>query len=168
VNQIHLDAAVVILAFVTLQRLAELLIARRNTRRLLARGAYEVGAGHYPLIVAVHALWLASLWWLAPGRPFVGSLVAAYFLLQPLRLWVLGTLGGRWTTRIIVLPGAPLVRSGPFRLVRHPNYVIVVAEIALLPLAFGLWKAALVFTLINAAVLTVRISAEQKALQAAA
>jgi methyltransferase len=90
---------------------------------------------------------------------------AAYLLLQPLRLWVLVSLGGRWTTRIIVLPGAPLVRSGPFRLLRHPNYAIVVAEIALLPLAFGLWEMAAVFSLLNAAVLAIRIRAEERALR---
>ena len=162
------NAALVILAFVTLQRLAELAIARRNTRRLLARGAYEVGAGHYLLIVALHGLWLAALWWLAPGRPIVWPFVAAYFLLQPPRLWVLASLGGRWTTRIIILPGAPLVRSGPFRLLRHPNYAIVVAEIALLPLAFGLWEMAVVFSLLNAAALAIRIRAEEKALRASA
>jgi methyltransferase len=162
---IPLDAAVAILAFVTVQRLAELAIARRNTRRLLARGAYEAGAGHYPLIVALHASWLGALWWLAPGRPLIWPLVAAYFLLQPLRLWVLASLGGRWTTRIIILPGAPLVRSGPFRLLRHPNYAIVVAEIALLPLAFGLWEIALLFSLLNAAILAIRIRAEERALR---
>lgn len=159
------NAAIAILAFVTLQRLAELAIARRNTRRLLARGAHEVGAGHYPLIVALHGAWLAGLCWLAPGRPLVWPFVAAYFLLQPLRLWVLASLGGRWTTRIIILPGAPLVRSGPFRLLRHPNYAIVVAEIALLPLAFGLWEMALLFSLLNAVVLAIRIRAEAKALR---
>lgn len=165
---IDVNAAVAILAFVTLQRLAELAVARRNTRRLLARGAHEAGAGHYFLIVALHGAWLAGLWWLAPGRPVIWPFAVAYFLLQPLRLWVLASLGGRWTTRIIILPGAPLVRTGPFRLLRHPNYTIVVAEIALLPLAFGLWEMALLFSLLNAAVLTVRIRAEQGALRASA
>lgn len=165
---IHLELAVAILAFVTLQRLAELAIARRNTRRLLARGAYQVGAGHYPLIVALHGAWLAGLWWLALGRPLIWPFAAAYFLLQPLRLWVLASLGRRWTTRIIILPGAPLVRSGPFRLLRHPNYAIVVAEIALLPLAFGLWEMAVVFSLLNAAILAIRIRAEERALRVVA
>jgi methyltransferase len=160
--------AAVILALVTLQRLAELVIARRNTRALLARGAHEVAPGHYPLIVAVHASWLASLWWLAPGKPVSWSLIALFLLLQAARLWVLATLGPRWTTRIIVLPGAPLVGGGPYRLLRHPNYMIVVAEIAVLPLAFGLWQAALIFSLLNAAVLAIRIRAEGKALHAAA
>ena len=160
--------AAAILALVTLQRFGELLIARRNTKALLARGAFEVGAGHYPLIVAVHALWLGALWWLAPGRPVSWPLIGLFLLLQATRLWVLSTLGSRWTTRIIVLPGAPLVASGPFRFVRHPNYLVVVGEIALLPLAFGLWQIALIFSLLNAVVLTIRIRAEEKALASAA
>jgi methyltransferase len=159
-----MNAALLILALVTAQRLAELAVSRRHTRALLARGAYEVGAGHYPLIVAVHAAWLAALWWLAPGRPVLWPLIGLFALLQGARLWVLATLGERWTTRIIVLPGAPLVARGPFRFVRHPNYLVVIAEIALLPLAFGLWQVALIFSLLNAAVLTVRIRAEEKAL----
>lgn len=156
--------ALVILAFVTAQRLAELVIARRNTRALLARGAYEVAPGHYPLIVAVHAGWLAALWWLAPGRDILWPLIALFALLQAGRVWVLATLGPRWTTRIIILPGAPLVTGGPFRFLSHPNYAVVIAEIAVLPLAFGLWEVALIFSLLNAAVLTIRIRAENRAL----
>lgn len=159
--------AVLILALVTAQRLGELALARHNTNLLLTRGAYEVGAAHYPLIVVVHALWLAALWWLAPGGPVIWPLVGLFLLLQMARLWVLATLGPRWTTRIIVLPGAPLVASGPFRWVRHPNYAVVAAEIAVLPLAFGLWKVALVFTLANAIVLAIRIRAEESALMGA-
>ena len=159
-----MSAAAIILALVTAQRLAELVIARRNTEALLARGGYEVAAGHYPLIVAVHALWLATLWWFAPGRPIVWSLIGLFLLLQLGRLWVLATLGERWTTRIIILPGAPVVAGGPFRFLRHPNYFVVAAEIAVLPLAFGLWQAALAFSVANAIVLTIRIRAEEKAL----
>jgi methyltransferase len=161
-----MTAALSILALVTLQRLAELVIARRNTRALLAQGAYEVAPGHYPLIVAVHAAWLASLWWLAPGRPVSWLLIELFLLLQIARLWVLATLGPRWTTRIIILPGAPLVRHGPYRFVRHPNYLIVVGEIAVLPLAFGLWQPALVFSIANALVLSLRLRAENEALRA--
>ena len=161
-----MSAAVVILGLVTLQRLGELVIARRNTRALLARGAYEAAPDHYPLIVAVHTLWLAALWWLAPGRPILWPLIGLFALLQLGRLWVLATLGNRWTTRIIILPGAPLVTRGPFHLVSHPNYMIVVAEIATLPLAFGLWQLALIFSLANAVVLTIRIRAEGAALAA--
>ena len=162
-----MTAALLILTVVTLQRLAELVIARRNTAALLARGAYEVAPRHYPLIVAVHSLWLGALWWFAPGKPILWPLVALFALLQAGRLWVLATLGERWTTRIIILPGAPLVASGPFRFVSHPNYLIVIAEIAVLPLAFGLWQVALVFSLLNAGVLAIRIRAENRALASA-
>ena len=154
----------VILAFVTLERLTELLYARRNTRRLLERGAREHGAGHYPLIVAVHALWLATLWWLAPTRAVDLFWLALFILVELMRAWVLSTLGPRWTTRIIALPNEPLVTGGPYRFVNHPNYWVVIAEIAVLPLVFGLWKVALIFTLLNAAVLTIRIRAENEAL----
>ena len=159
-----MSAAAIILALVTVQRLAELVIARRNSAALLARGGYEVAAGHYPLIVAVHALWLAALWWFAPGRPIVWPLIGLFLLLQLARLWVLATLGERWTTRIIILPGAALVTGGPFRFFRHPNYLVVAAEVAVLPLAFGLWQAALIFSVMNAFVLAIRIRAEEKAL----
>jgi methyltransferase len=157
--------AIAILAFVTLQRVAELGLARSNTARLLAAGAREHGRGHYPLIVAVHATWLAALWLLAPGRPIHWPLLALFALLQAGRIWVIRTLGHRWTTRIIVLPCAPLVNRGPFRFVSHPNYVVVIGEIAVLPLVFGLWQVALVFSLLNAAVLWVRIRAEEQALR---
>jgi len=155
---------VVILSLVTLERLFELWLSKRNTWRLLAEGAREYGAAHYPQIVAVHALWLASLWWLAPGRPVDGFWLGMYVLLELARIWVLATLGRRWTTRIIVLPGAPLVARGPYRLVKHPNYLVVVGEIAVLPLVFGLWPIALVFSLLNAAVLAIRIREENRAL----
>ena len=140
-------------------------LAGRNTRRLVAQGAREYAPGHYPLIVAVHTLWLASLWWLAPSRPVDAFWLALFVLTELCRIWVLATLGARWTTRIIVLPGAPLVRRGPYRLVNHPNYWVVLAEIAVLPLVFGLWWVALVFTLLNGAVLAIRIPQENSALQ---
>ena len=155
---------VIILALVTVQRLSELWLSRRNTRRLLAQGAREHGSGHYPLIVAVHALWLASLWWLAPSRPVDGFWLGMFVLLEIARIWVLAALGPRWTTRIIVLPDAPLVRRGPYRFVNHPNYWVVIGEIAVLPLVFGLWQVALVFTLLNAIVLAIRIRSENRAL----
>jgi len=158
---------ILILALVTLQRLAELWLSNRNTKRLLARGAHEVGAPHYPLIVAVHALWLASLWWLAPARSVDGFWLALFMLLQLARIWVIATLGGRWTTRIIVLPGEPLVRQGPYRFVNHPNYLVVIGEIAVLPLVFGLWWIAVLFSLLNATVLSIRIREESRALRRA-
>jgi methyltransferase len=154
----------VILALVTLQRLGELWLSNRNTSRLLAQGAHEVGASHYLLIVAVHAAWLAALWWLAPGQPVAAFWLALYVLLQVARVWVLASLGPRWTTRIIVLPDAPLVKAGPYRFVSHPNYVVVASEIAVLPLVFGLWPVALIFSALNAAVLAIRIREENRAL----
>jgi methyltransferase len=155
---------IVILALVTLQRLGELWLSNRNTRRLIAKGAREHSPGHYPLIVAVHALWLASLWWLAPDRPVDGFWLAMFLAVELARIWVLASLGPRWTTRIIILD-EPLVRRGPYRFVNHPNYLVVVAEIAVLPLVFGLWQVALIFSLLNAAILTVRIRAENAALR---
>ena len=157
-------AVVAILGFVTLQRLFELWLSDRNTRRLRTQGAVEHSPGHYPLIVAVHALWLAGLWWFAPGRPVDLFWLAIFLLLQLGRIWVLATLGARWTTRIMVIPGAPLVRNGPYRFVSHPNYVIVAGEIAVLPLVFGLWPLTVLFSLLNAAVLTIRIRAENRSL----
>jgi methyltransferase len=153
-----------LLGLVTAQRLGELVLAARNTRRLKARGAYEVGAAHYPLIVALHGAWLAGLWWLAWDRPLNLVLAGLFCPVEALRIWVLVSLGERWTTRIIILPGAPLVRRGPYRFLPHPNYAVVAAEILLLPLAFGLWAYALAFTLLNAAVLWIRIRAENAAL----
>ncbi len=155
---------IVILGLVTIERLFELWLARRNTKRLLGEGAREHGRGHYPLIVGVHVLWLVSLWWLAPSQPIDGFWLAIYILLELARVWVLATLGRRWTTRIIVLDDAPLVNEGPYRFVNHPNYWVVIGEIAVLPLVFGLWQVALVFTLLNAAILTVRIREENRAL----
>jgi methyltransferase len=159
-----LIANIVILGLVTLERIAELWLARRNTQRLLAQGAREHAPGHYPLIVALHAAWLASLWWLAPARPIAGLWLALFVLIELGRIWVLASLGRRWTTRIIVVPGERLVARGPYRFVDHPNYVVVVAEIAVLPLVFGLSLVALVFTLLNAGVLAIRIREENRAL----
>jgi methyltransferase len=156
-----------ILALVTLQRLVELALARRHTALLLARGAVEVAPGHYPAIVALHAAWMAGLWLFAATREVNVPLLAVFGLLVMGRIWVLVTLGERWTTRIIVLPGAPLVRSGPYRVVSHPNYAIVAGEILVLPLAFGLVAFALVFSALNAVVLWVRIRAEEAALRGA-
>jgi methyltransferase len=155
---------VIILALVTAQRIGELWLSNRNRRRLLGRGAYEVATGHYPLLVAVHVLWLAALWVLAPGRPVRPLWLAAFVLLEICRIWVIASLGDRWTTRIIILPGAALVRRGPYRFVNHPNYWVVGGEIAVLPLMFGFWDMALLFSALNAAVLSVRIREENKAL----
>lgn len=156
-----------VLAFVTLQRLGELVLAKRNTARLLSAGAIEVAPGHYPAMVALHTAWLAGLWYFALtlhlASPNLG-LLAIFFVLQGLRVWVLATLGPRWTTRIIVVPGEQLVARGPYRFLSHPNYCVVIGEILVLPLAFGLVWYGVVFSLLNLAILWVRIRAENKAL----
>jgi methyltransferase len=157
--------AVVVVALVALERLAELWQARRNTRALLGAGGVEVGRGHYPLIVGLHAAWLLAILLAVPREAGVSvPLLIAFAVLQGLRLWVLMSLGRFWTTRVITLPGAPLVRRGPYRYLRHPNYLVVAAEIAVLPLAFGAWAVAAVFSALNAALLTWRISMEDQAL----
>jgi methyltransferase len=159
--------SIVLLALVTAQRLGELVLARRNTARLKAQGAYEVAPGHSPLIVILHAAWLIGLWVLAWNRPLNLPLAALFIVIEGLRIWVLTSLGARWTTRIIILPGVALVRRGPYRFIPHPNYTVVAAEILVLPLAFGLWAYALLFTALNAAILFVRIRAENAALAGA-
>ena len=160
--------AILLLAFVTLQRLFELLLSRRNEARLKLRGAVEAGAKHYPVMVAIHVAWLAVLWLLAWNVEPHMLLVAAFLALQPLRYWVIATLGDRWTTRVFVIPGASLIRTGPYRFFSHPNYLIVILEIAILPLAFGLIWVAVVFSALNVALLAWRIRIEQRALMDAA
>ncbi len=152
------------------QRLLELLYSRRNERRLLARGAVERGSGHFPVIVAVHCLWLVSTlvegllrgpeppaWWPVP--------LAVFLLVQPLRYWAILSLGENWNTRVLVVPGGKLVRRGPYRYFPHPNYVVVAVEILTFPLIFGAWITAVVFSLLNAALLYVRIRTENRALR---
>jgi methyltransferase len=153
-----------LLAFLTAQRLAELWWAKRNEARLLAAGGVEYGRRHLPLIVLFHAAWLAGLWLLAYDHSVDPVFFALFVVLQMLRLWVLLTLGRRWTIRIIAVPGERLVASGPYRWLRHPNYAVVSGEIAVVPLALGLPIYALVFTILNAAVLAIRIPAENAAL----
>ena len=155
----------VVLGLVVLQRLAELVLAARNTSRLRAAGAFELDARGYPAFVLLHGGWLVSLALLVPATaPPSWPLLAVYAVLQLGRVWILASLGRRWTTRIIVLPGAPLVRRGPYRFVRHPNYLIVAAEIAVLPLAFGAVAIAIVFSLANLALVARRIAIEERAL----
>ena len=161
-----MNVATIILALVTLQRLGELVLARANTNRLLARGAREIAPEHYPMLVGMHAAWLISLWVWGRHQSVDPFALASFIVLQGLRVWVIATLGLRWTTRIIVLPDQPLISSGPYRYLSHPNYVVVAAEIAVLPLALHLPWIALVFTILNAMVLTIRIRAEARALAA--
>ena len=161
-----MTGAELLLVVVTLQRIGELVVARHNMRKLMARGAVEVGSGHYPLIVALHTAWLLSLWLFGRHQPVNVVALALYIALQGLRCWVLWTLGSRWTTRIIVLPGEPLVAAGPYRWMSHPNYAVVAGEIAVLPWALDLPWLAVVFTVLNAAVLAIRLRAENRALAA--
>jgi methyltransferase len=156
--------APVVLGLVTIQRLGELVIARRNTAGLMARGGVEAGAEHYPVVVGLHAGWLAGLWLLAWSRTADLGWLAAYVALQGLRAWTLASIGRRWTTRIIVVPGETLVRRGPYRFLPHPNYLVVVGEIAVLPMVFGLPAYALAFSVMNASILWIRIRAETAAL----
>jgi len=163
-----MTAALVILAAVAAQRLAELTLSARNTKALLASGAQEFSPRHYVFFPLLHGAWLVALAaFIIWGGPIVieWQMLAIFVLLQLGRLWVLWALGPRWTTRIIVKPGAALVTRGPYRFLRHPNYVVVVGEIAVLPLAFGAWPVAMVFTLLNGALLAYRIRREEEALR---
>ena len=164
-----LDGVILGVGFVSIQRLLELALSRRHERLLRARGAIERGRGHYPLMVALHALWLLSTLieglLRGPGLPALWPIPAALFLLvQPLRYWAILSLGDYWNTRILVVPGAKLVARGPYRYLRHPNYVVVAVEVATFPLIFGAWVTALVFSVLNAALLFVRIREENQAL----
>ncbi len=167
-------AALLFLGLVALERVAELFLSRRHVRRLLARGGVEVGHEHYPVMVALHAALLVSaaaegldasppLTPLLTG-PALGLAVGA----QALRMWAISTLGDRWTTRVVVLPHAPLVKEGPYRFLRHPNYLAVVSEVAALPLAVSAWRTAIGFSLANAALLLLRLRVEERALAGAA
>lgn len=154
-----------VLIAVAAQRLWEVRLADRNTRRLRAEGAVEVGAGHYPLFILLHASWLAAIaivtpWTMVPNLWWLGL----YGVLQFGRLWVIASLGRFWTTRIITLPSAPLIRRGPYRFMRHPNYVVASLEIAVLPLAFGQVWIALVWSVANALLVGWRIRVEDGAL----
>jgi methyltransferase len=153
-----------LIGFLVVQRLAELGLAQWNTLRLRERGGVEFGANHYPLMVALHAFWLLGLWLLGHDRSVDPIWLALFIVLQVGRLWVIASLGRRWTTRVIVLPGSAPIARGPYSWLRHPNYLIVVLEIAVVPLALGLPGFALVFSLANAALLAYRIRIENQAL----
>lgn len=151
---------------VALLRVAELAHARRNTRRLLAEGGIEHGRRHYPLFVLLHGSWLAALFLLVdPAAPVRWPLLLLFAGLQFVRLWIVASLGRYWTTRIVTVPGTPLVRHGPYRWLRHPNYLLVAAELPLLPLAFGATALAATFGLANLALLGWRIRVEDAALR---
>jgi methyltransferase len=119
---------------------------------------------HYPVMVLLHSSWLVALWWFGRDAMLNAWWLAAYGMLQVFRIWILTTLGRRWTTRIITVPGEHLVARGPYKFVRHPNYILVALEVPILPLVFGLWQLALVFCLLNFAMLAWRITVEDQAL----
>ncbi|HZY04409.1 MAG TPA: isoprenylcysteine carboxylmethyltransferase family protein [Anaeromyxobacteraceae bacterium] len=155
-----------------LERGVELWLSARNARRALSRGAAESGRGHYPAMVAVHALFLVAcvaeaLAFPTPPPPAALLAVGGALGAQALRWWAVATLGDRWNTRILVVPGEPPVTGGPYRWLRHPNYLAVVVEVACLPLAFGSWRTALAFSALNGLLLWRRIPAEERALGAA-
>jgi methyltransferase len=157
-----------LIALVAVERLAELVVSRRNLAWARARGAREYGFGHYPFMVVLHTGLLGAALLEAAHRPFIPALgwpmLALVVLAQALRWWCITVLGPRWNTRIIVLPGLPLVERGPYRWLRHPNYVAVVIEGIALPLVHTGWITAIAFTVLNAALLGVRISSENAAL----
>jgi methyltransferase len=159
-----MDKGAWLIAFLVGQRLAELGLAQWNTMRLRAAGGVEFGASHYPLTVALHAFWLLGLWTFGHTRSVDSIWLAVFIVLQAARLWVIASLGRCWTTRVIVLPGAAPVVRGPYRWLRHPNYAVVVLEIAVVPLALGLPLLALMFSAANGALLIHRIGVENQAL----
>jgi methyltransferase len=156
-----------LVGLVILQRLGELVHASRNERALRARGGIETGHGHYPVMVVLHATWLTAIAVGLGTDPRIRPLpLAVFVLLQVLRVWVLTTLGPYWTTRVISVPGEPLVRRGPYRFVRHPNYLVVIGEFAVFPLVFGQFRTAVIFSILNLALLTWRIRIENATLRA--
>jgi methyltransferase len=157
-------AGAILLAYLTVQRLIELWWAKENEARLMASGGIEYGRSHLPVMILFHAAWLVGLWLFAYDRPVEPFFLALFVILQMARFWVLATLGRRWTIRVIVVPGERLVARGPYRLLRHPNYAVVAGEIAVVPLALGLPTYALVFSVLNAGILAIRITAENAAL----
>ena len=160
----------IVVSIVIIQRLVELRIAKANEKQMKAEGAYEVGARHYPLIVLLHTAFFVSLLVEVLVQkptlsPIWGILVAVFLFTQVLRIWCLTSLGKYWNTKIIILPGADVVMKGPYRFIRHPNYVIVAIEIVVLPMMFGAYFTALLFTVLNAWMMSVRIPQEERALK---
>lgn len=161
-----LSPAGLVLAYVVVQRLIELAYARANTRRLLAEGGREVGRRHYPLFVLLHAAWLGAMLAHAdPARPPDPVLLALFALSQVARFWTLASIGRWWTTRIVSAPSFPRVARGPYRYLRHPNYAVVIVEVALVPALLGLPWAAALFSALNALLLLHRVAVEEEALR---
>ncbi|MCM3879806.1 MAG: hypothetical protein ND807_06845 [Vicinamibacterales bacterium] len=161
-----MNRAYLVLLLVALQRLAEVALSSRNERALRARGGVEAGRGHYPFILLLHTSWLVAIVaGLTPESPIHWVPLAFFGMMQALRAWIIRTLGPFWTTRVMTIPGEPLIRTGPYRFVRHPNYLVVIGEIALLPLVFGQLRNAVIFSILNLAMVSWRIKVEDAALE---
>ena len=159
---------IVFISFIILLRLSELLLSKRNEKWLLKNNAIEYGKKHYPLIVVLHTLFIASLiieYYCWPTKSFSLSLLIAYFILLLFKIWIILSLGKFWNTKIYRIPDFPLIKKGPYRYIKHPNYIIVIAEIAIIPLVFHLYYTAIIFTVLNGLMLRIRIKEENKALQ---
>lgn len=161
-----MSALFLVVAYLVVQRLTEVAVSNRNHRHLLANGGIEFGRKHYPFMVALHVAWiLALLLAVPPQTPLSQPLLALFVVLQLVRVWVMLTLGSLWTTRVILLPGAQRVRSGPYRFLKHPAYVNVSLELAAVPLMFGAWHVAAAATALNLVVMRMRIPVENRALR---
>ena len=157
--------ALIVFTYVIMQRLAELVYAKANTRRLLAEGGREHGARHYPLFIVLHSGWLAAIALFAAPTSAPDMLLLGIFIAsQAFRFWTLASIGRWWTTRIISAPHFPRVRRGPYRFIKHPNYALVVLEIAVLPLLLGATAMAIIFSILNAVLLWWRIRIENDVL----
>ena len=161
-------AFILFISFIILLRLGELVLSKSNEKWLLHNGAIEYGQKHYPFIVALHVLFILSLiveYYTKPDTSYSVILLVVYFLLLVFKTWVILSLGKYWNTKIYHISGVALVSKGPYKFIKHPNYLVVIAEIAIIPLAFHLYYTAIVFTILNAIMLSVRIKEENKVLQ---
>jgi len=156
------------IAFIILLRIGELLLSRRNEKWLLQNNAIEYGKKHYPVIVTLHVLFITSLiveYFMQPTASYIFFFLVFYFLLIALKIWIVLSLGKFWNTKIYHIQNIPLIKKGPYKIFKHPNYVIVIAEIIVIPLVYHLYYTAIAFSLLNAVVLFVRIKEENKALK---
>lgn len=159
---------ILFISFVILLRIGELLLSKRNEEWLIQNGAVEYGQKHYPFIVALHGLFISSLifeYFRQQDRGYSIVLIIFYLILLAFKIWVILSLGKFWNTKIYHIPNTPLIKRGPYQYFRHPNYMIVIAEIAVIPMIFHLYFTAVTFTLLNVIMLFVRIKEENKALQ---
>lgn len=156
---------ILFILFIIAQRLTELVVARRNQKWLESQGAIEYGKEHYPFMIALHTAFIGSMiaeYWFSTGKQLDVTLLIIYLLLLSFKIWVLSSLGKYWNTRIFRVPGVGPVMKGPYKIFKHPNYFVVVCEVALIPLVFHLYYTAIIFSILNAVMLWVRIGVENK------